>query len=131
MANADWRDRANRLLDAIERGDRRGRFSKTSIAKEVGVSRQTLWRDGAISGRVAVLQLHKLSRRGDGAPRSSLEGRVKQLEAQVAQLQKENGLLVQNFLYACRQMHEHGLDPVSLIGASDPDALRSTHLERH
>lgn len=120
-----WRIRALTLLDDLERGTSSEPTTMTGLARVVGVSRQTLWRDPAIRDRIS--KLH--SRReliGDSSGRSTPAERIRRLERELAEERRQNAHLVQNFVNVCRRLHERGLDAHLFLGeaADDLDQLR-------
>lgn len=128
--NNEWKDKAHCLLDDLERGVLKNRITQRELAKLVGVSRQTLWRDKSIGARLEKIQKHRKGLGNIQTERATVEMRVRQLEAKVNQLQKENGFLIQNIVGICKKLREHGLEPRTIVGeaASDVSIATNRHI---
>jgi predicted DNA-binding transcriptional regulator YafY len=107
-----WREKALLFLDKYDSssGDK---INQTALARALGISRQTLWRDKAI--RTRLLELSASS--GSGG-RKNRDSRIDDLEKKIRIVKYENGLLIQSFLLACRRLRENGLDPQSYLAQS-------------
>ncbi|WP_140399095.1 hypothetical protein [Pseudomonas sp. SID14000] len=103
----DWRKKAHTILDEhiVNRSLRR--LTKESLAKELGISRQTLWRDKSVMDK-----FEKYRAGSRLAPkRRPQELRIAELEAIVSQLKNENGILILSFILACNKLRENNHDP--------------------
>jgi hypothetical protein len=119
---APWIDRAHHIIDEYERGLRKGHLAQSSLARLLGVSRQTLWRNDEIKVRLknlAELESHP----GGSAKRKSSAAQIRTLRIQIEDLEDTNRRLIQNFVVLCRSLDERGLDPIELIGVSASDLI--------
>jgi len=126
-----WRSRAKRVLDDYERGAIKS-LTQGGLAKLVGVSRQTLWRDAGFRERFQRIQEAHARSGTKSVARASSEMRVRALSAEVARFRFENGLLIQNIVAICRRLREHGLDPHAFVGeaADDVNLLTTRSLDQ-
>lgn len=107
VAGKDWRKKAHTLLDEYAVNSSTLRMTQESFAKELGVSRQTLWRDKSVMNRFEQCRMSSRS-----APqKNSKDSRIAELEAIVTQLKSENGILLLNFVLACTKLRESNHDP--------------------
>ncbi|MFF7109336.1 HTH domain-containing protein [Pseudomonas sichuanensis] len=112
-SRSSWRISAHQILDNYT-GDRHGaRLTMTLLAKELGVSRQTVWRDIEIRDKFKSVLTSKPRQK-----RKPNEIRIYDLESQLKRLKKENGLLIKNIILACNLLREKGLNPEDFISES-------------
>lgn len=103
----DWRENAHKILDQHLVNRSLGRLTQESLAKELGISRQTLWRDKTVKDKFDKYRIVLRS-----APqRRPKDLRILELEAIVTQLKNENGVLILNFILACNKLRENNHDP--------------------
>lgn len=103
-----WRHLAFRLVDDFERGIIE-QLRVIDIAKQVGVSRQTIWRDKDLMVRLKSV-IENSSEKGIKPKRASQKMRIRIYEHEIKKLKNENANLIQNFLNVCRRLHERGID---------------------
>ncbi|HKS15008.1 MAG TPA: hypothetical protein VJS90_18410 [Pseudomonas sp.] len=103
----DWRKKAHTILD--EGLARRSTFRMTqdSFSKELGISRQTLWRDKSVMEK---FERYRLASRAKPHKKDK-DSRIAELEYIVTQLKNENGVLLLNFVLACTKLRENNHDP--------------------
>lgn len=101
-----WRQKAHQLIDdyLIQPGAKP--LTQISLAAELGVARQTLWRDESI--RVKLASLKQTESLKGGKNRSS---RIEDLERKYRLAKYQNGVLIANLLLVCKRLREKGLDP--------------------
>ncbi|WP_353549381.1 HTH domain-containing protein [Pseudomonas sp. LPD2] len=103
----DWQKKAHIILDEHILNKTLKRITQASLAKEIGISRQTLWRDKSVMDK---FERYRISSRS--APqRKTTELRIAELEATIAKLKNENGILILNFILACNKLRENNHDP--------------------
>lgn len=126
MNPRSWKLRASVLLDNIERNKGEGIPSLLELAREIGVSRQTLWRDKALVARWSDLKAARSQTPGSPRRRSK-DQRVRALELQVEVLSRENEVLLLNFIGACHRLRAEGIDPFDIFGkaAEEPGLFKS------
>lgn len=101
-----WQQKANAILDRYTLHRGAPSFTRTSLAKELGISRQTLWRDEAIKNKILMILDKPKSKK-----RSTKDVRIQDLERRIRVLTHENGLLLQSILLICKRLREEDLDP--------------------
>lgn len=107
VAGKDWRNKAHALLDEYAVNRSTLRMTKESFAKELGVSRQTLWRDKSVMNKFEQCWVSSRS----VPQKNAKDSRITELEATVTQLKNENGVLLLNFVLACTKLRESNHDP--------------------
>lgn len=127
-SDENWRSRADRVLDDYERGVVKERITQGELARRVGVSRQTLWRDAALRERFRNVKELRSKRGNPASTRASADMRIRALQGEVVRLHHENGLLIQNIVVICRKLREHGLDPRVFVGEAAEDAKQASTL---
>lgn len=112
-SDSAWRIEAIKILEAYSINPGKKSLTQVSLAKELGIARQTLWRDEEIKTRMRSIQrgLRKSVRR-------SKELRVTELEYRNRTLVEENGLLLQNLILAAKNLRDRGLDPYEYFAES-------------
>lgn len=120
-----WRSTASQVLDDYERGAIKERLTQADVAKRAGVSRQTLWRDAPLRQRFLKIQEMRSRQGTSSVTRANSDMRIRRLQGDLEQLQRENGLLVQNIVAICRKLREHGLDPRVFVGEAAEDARQA------
>ncbi|MNC15991.1 hypothetical protein D3C76_408550 [compost metagenome] len=103
----DWRNKAHTILDEYAANRSTSRMTQESFAKELGVSRQTLWRDKSVMKKFEQCRISSQSI----PQKNSKDSRIAELEAIVTQLKNENGVLLLNFVLACTKLRESNHDP--------------------
>ena len=103
----DWRKSAHAILDKHIFDRTLNRLTQESLAKELVISRQTLWRDKSVMDK---FENYRAASRA--APqRKTTESRIAELEATIAKLKNENGILILNFILACNKLRDNNHDP--------------------
>lgn len=118
---SDWRLEANLLIDEYERGALQEPLTLSHLAKLVGVSRQTVWRDSAVMARYSRAKDIVSDKSFSGVRRATAEMRHRKLEAELEKVKAENSKLIQNIVNICRRLHEHGLDAHVFVGEAALD----------
>lgn len=104
-----WKDRARYILAEYEAGRLQGPLTQNGLALQVGVSRQTLWRDEEIRSLYTTTQTHLKDFKKVG--RKNSDARVYALETQLHKAQMENNRLIQTIVKAAQLMTEDAIDP--------------------
>lgn len=107
IAEKDWRKKAHKLLDEYATNSSKFRMTQESFAKELGISRQTLWRDKSVMNKFVRCRISSRS----VLQKNTKNSRIAELEAIVTQLKNENGVLLLNFVLACTKLRENNHDP--------------------
>lgn len=105
-----WRIKAHLILESHRSGADCSPLTQSSLAKELGVARQTLWRDEEIKAKILSLKQHGTAKR-----KRSKDLRIAELEKTIRSLKQENGLLIQNLILACKRLRDRGLNPSDYI----------------
>mgnify|MGYP003619571650 FL=1 len=120
--NSEWTNHAIRIIDDFERGAIE-ELRVIDLAKQVGVSRQTIWLDKELMSRLKSV-IEASSEKGIKPKRANSKIRIRILEQEIAKLKNENANLIQNFLNVCRRLHERGMDAhVFMADAVDNEEL--------
>lgn len=125
----EWKNQAFRIIDDFERGIIQY-LRITDIAKNVGVARQTIWRDKELVDRLK-RALENSSENRQKPKRATSIVRVRMLEHENRVLASENSNLIQNFVNICRRLHERGIDPHIFLGdaVEDFESLKKSVIE--
>lgn len=125
----EWRNNAYRIIDDFERGLIQD-LRITDIAKNVGVTRQTIWRDKELLERIK-FALDNSSGNLKKTKRASSKVRVRFLEHKNIVLENENSNLVQNLVNICRRLYERGIDAHIFFGdaVEDLESLKKSVIE--
>ncbi|POP66877.1 hypothetical protein [Pseudomonas syringae] len=101
-----WRAQAHQLIDNYLVQPGAEPLTQTSLAAELGIARQTLWRDESIRVKLARL---KQTEKAKG--RKNKNARIEDLERKYRLAKYQNGMLIANLLLVCKRLRENGLDP--------------------
>lgn len=125
----EWKSNAFRIIDDFERGVIRD-LRITDLAKDIGVARQTIWRDKELMHRLK-LALDNSSENRQKTKRVTSSMRVRMLEHKNRVLANENSNLIQNFMNICRRLHERGIDAHIFLGdaVEDLESLKKCVIE--
>ncbi|MFQ6574915.1 hypothetical protein [Pseudomonas sp. UM16] len=104
-----WKEQARSILAEYKKGHGQGLLTQNSLAQQVAVSRQTLWRDEEIRSLYSATQAHLKDAKKFGRKNSS--ARIFALEAQLEEARAENNRLIQSIIKAAQLMTEDAIDP--------------------
>lgn len=109
-AGMSWREHAHLLLDAAENGVPQTPRTMQALAYEVGVSRQTVWRDEEIKARIKAL--------GDASSRSpSKAATLARLRVENAALRLHCDKLMATFVVIAQRLEDRGLPAAEIMGS--------------
>lgn len=121
----DWRQRVTAILDEFEAGVRAQDLTLTAVAKEAGISRQTLWRAKPLCEKYE--QIRARGRNKSAA--SSAGSRIQALQREVRRLELENGRLLENIVQMAIRLRDAGLDARIFLGqAADTPELAANEI---
>lgn len=126
----EWKEAAHRALDEYERGIRRQKPTLLAIAQSSGVSRQTVWRDKDVFARLESIRSNFNLGGLKKTSRASAEMRIRSMQSRIQQLERENGMLVENIVQMSRRLHDCGLDARAFMGqaADNPEIAKAEHV---
>ncbi|CAE1139584.1 hypothetical protein [Xanthomonas euroxanthea] len=117
-----WRERAEAALWAHEIDGTGGAVTVSGLARAIGVSRQTIWRDKRLMERIAAVQDTATKPVRSAGSKGALEARLKRMEVELRGLRSENEILLFNIMAVAKRLREAGLDPGEFFGAQGDDA---------
>lgn len=101
-----WRARAHQIIDNYLVQPGSAQITQTLLAAELGIARQTLWRDESIRVKLSHLKQTEKSK-----VRKNKNSRIEDLERKYRVAKYQNGVLIASLLLACKRLREKGLDP--------------------
>lgn len=105
----EWKDQARSILAEYKEGRGKGPLTQNSLAQQVSISRQTLWRDEEIWSLYTATQAHLKDAKKSG--RKNSNARIFALETQLEKVRAENNRLIQTIVKAARLLTEDAIDP--------------------
>lgn len=119
--NRDWRNKAHMILDEHRLTGSPLQMTLDSFARDLGISRQTLWRDKNVMQKIEQCKINLRS----NPHKKPKDLRVAELENLVSRLKNENGILILNFVLACTKLREQNLDPRLYFSDIASDILKN------
>jgi hypothetical protein len=114
---SSWRDAVYELIHKAEDESTRPRLTFSGLARAVGVSRVTLWRDISVKERIEQYIEARNGTKSSSKPRRRMANEKSvALSQKISSLEEENGRLLKMFVYACRRLVEKGIDPATIFG---------------
>jgi predicted transcriptional regulator len=104
-----WKDQARSILADYKEGRDQGPLTLNSLAQQVAISRQTLWRDEEIWSLYTATQAHLKDAKK--AEKKNSNARISALEIQLEKARAENNRLIQTIIKAAQLMTEDAIDP--------------------
>lgn len=114
-----WQLQADGILCSFEKGISAGTITQKELAHHLGISRQTVWRNKAISSRIDKLNVCAMQASGAnsmGLRRANSQGRIQALQESLNMLKRENGNLTRRVVEIYTRLAEAGLNPLDFIG---------------
>lgn len=105
----NWTEKAIVILMSYQNGQTQGALTQAGLAHQLGVSRQTLWRDKEV--RLLYSSTQTFLKENKNLGRNTKDMRIRSLEIKLEEVRSENNLLIQIIIRAAQLMTEDTIDP--------------------